>query len=207
VIPLNQLIPECLLALGGAFLLGNLAAYIRLRPAWRDAKRARGGRAAEQRPRTVANGTAGASPAPETGTASSGATEPAGGTTARGLGTAEAAEGATEAGRGAAERGRDTAGPSRRTPRTGTRHSTARRGSGATRAGTARTVGADSGASRTRVTKAVDPKPSGSRPVGGKRPAQKASSGTKLPSRARVLANMVIGLVITLAALATLIRG
>ncbi len=52
MIPLNQLLPECLLALGGAFLLGNLAAYIRLRPAWRDAKQTRrgqgggGGRAA-----------------------------------------------------------------------------------------------------------------------------------------------------------------
>jgi len=41
VIPLNQLVPECLLALGGAFLLGNLAAYIRLRPAWRDVKQTR----------------------------------------------------------------------------------------------------------------------------------------------------------------------
>jgi hypothetical protein len=40
-------------------------------------------------------------------------------------------------------------------------------------------------------------------------PARKGASGsgTKLPSRARVLANVVIGLVITLAALATLIRG
>jgi hypothetical protein len=38
LIPLDQLIPEFLLALGGAFLLGNLAAYIRLRSAWREAK-------------------------------------------------------------------------------------------------------------------------------------------------------------------------
>jgi hypothetical protein len=38
---MNQLIPEVLLALGGAFLLGNLAAYVRLRPAWREAKRER----------------------------------------------------------------------------------------------------------------------------------------------------------------------
>ena len=192
MIPLNQLIPECLLALGGAFLLGNLAAYIRLRPAWREAKRARGGRPAEQSPGTVANGTAGASPAPETGATGSGATERAGG--------------AAERGRGADEPSRGGAGPTRRTSRTGTRHSTARRSSGATRAGTARTVGADSGASRTRVTKAVYPKPSGSRPAGGKRPAQTAS-GTKLPSRARVLGNVVIGLAISLAALATLIRG
>jgi hypothetical protein len=41
VFPLSQLVPELLLALGGAFLLGNLAAYVRLRPAWREAKRAR----------------------------------------------------------------------------------------------------------------------------------------------------------------------
>jgi hypothetical protein len=38
---MNQLIPEVLLALGGAFLLGNLAAYVRLRSAWREAKRER----------------------------------------------------------------------------------------------------------------------------------------------------------------------
>lgn len=41
LIPLSQLVPELLLALGGAFLLGNLAAYVRLRPAWREAKQAR----------------------------------------------------------------------------------------------------------------------------------------------------------------------
>jgi hypothetical protein len=195
VIPLNQLIPECLLALGGAFLLGNLAAYIRLRPAWREAKRARGGRAAEQGPRNVANGMADASPAPKTGAARSSGTEPA-------RSTAEPGRGTGEPGRGAGE-------PTRRTSRTGARNSTARRGSGATRAGTTGTVGANSGASRTRVTKAVDPKPSGSRPAGGKVPARKGTSGsgTKLPSRARVLANVVIGLAITLAALATLIRG
>jgi len=33
------------------------------------------------------------------------------------------------------------------------------------------------------------------------------ASGSKLPSRTRVLANVLIGLVITVAALATLIRG
>jgi hypothetical protein len=35
VIPLDQLVPELLLALGAALLLGNLAAYLRLRPRWR----------------------------------------------------------------------------------------------------------------------------------------------------------------------------
>ena len=35
MIPLDQLVPELLLALGAALLLGNLAAYLRLRPQWR----------------------------------------------------------------------------------------------------------------------------------------------------------------------------
>ena len=186
MIPLNQLIPECLLALGGAFLLGNLAAYIRLRPAWREAKRARGGRVAKQATQTVANGQAHASATPEAGALGAGGTEPS---------------------------------PGR--PGTERRHGASPSSSGATRAGTARTVGADSGVSKTRVTKAVDPKSTGSisgvskssvsksggsKPAGGKQKATSASS-TKLPSRARVLANVVVGLVITVAALATLIRG
>jgi hypothetical protein len=41
LIPLDQLIPELLLALGGAFLLGNLAAYVRLRSAWREARQSK----------------------------------------------------------------------------------------------------------------------------------------------------------------------
>jgi hypothetical protein len=136
VIPLNQLIPECLLALGAAFMLGNLAAFIRLRPAWREAKRAGGAQGAQQ-------------------------------------------------GKKAAN------------------------GAGGTRAGTARAAGAGSGASRTRVTKAVDAKSSGSSAAARKPKGASASgaSGTKLPSRTRVLANVVIGLLITLAALATLLRG
>jgi hypothetical protein len=48
LIPLDQLIPEFLLALGGAFLLGNLAAYIRLRSAWREAKQAGQSRVEEE---------------------------------------------------------------------------------------------------------------------------------------------------------------
>jgi hypothetical protein len=179
VIPLNQLIPECLLALGGAFLLGNLAAYIRLRPAWRDAKRARDGRLAKQDTGTAANGVPAASAAGQAGAVGPGATDS----------------------------GRDTSG-------TRGRPSTTRRGSGAARAGTARTVGAESGVSNARVTKAVDPKSGGSRPAPGKRKAASGSgaklpsgSGAKLPSRARVLANVVIGLLITVVALATLIRA
>jgi hypothetical protein len=141
VIPLNQLIPECLLALGAAFMLGNLAAYIRLRPAWREAKRAGAGQGERQGGKKAANDA-----------------------------------------------------------------STSRRGAGATRAGTARTVAAGSGASKTRVAKAVDAKPSGSS-AAVRKPKGAAASGAKLPSRTRVLANVVIGLVISVAALATLLRG
>jgi hypothetical protein len=108
---MNQLIPEVLLALGGAFLLGNLAAYVRLRSAWREAKRA----------------------------------------------------------------GRS-------------------QGAGAARAG-----GAASGA-KARSGKARSGKAQSGRAQGAKDPA--------LPSRTRVLANVIVGLVITVASLAALIaRG
>jgi hypothetical protein len=43
VIPLQQLVPELLLAVGGALLLGNLAAYLRLRSRWREPEPARPG--------------------------------------------------------------------------------------------------------------------------------------------------------------------
>jgi hypothetical protein len=36
LIPFEQLVPELLLAVGGALLLGNLAAYLRLRSRWRE---------------------------------------------------------------------------------------------------------------------------------------------------------------------------
>jgi hypothetical protein len=137
VIPLNQLIPECLLALGGAFLLGNLAAYIRLRPAWRDAKQG-GGQRAKRDARA-----------------------------GRGV---PAAKGDVRAGRG----GQETKGD-------------AKVRSGGPRA-----------ASRTRA---------GSSARVNARVRAPTASGSRLPSRARVLANVLIGLVITVAALATLIRG
>jgi hypothetical protein len=78
LIPLDQLIPELLLALGGAFLLGNVAAYVRLRPAWREAKQSKrapagrdgaegpadgaegGGRRSSSRPAAKASGGQGA---------------------------------------------------------------------------------------------------------------------------------------------------
>ena len=122
MIPLNQLIPECLLALGGAFLLGNLAAYIRLRPAWRDAEHPRGGQAAKR----------------------------------------------------------------------GAKGTTKPRGTGSARSGGAKAAAGPKRGTSTQVSARVrDP----------------TASGSKLPSRTRVLVNVLIGLVITAAALATLIRA
>ncbi len=48
---MNQLIPEALLAVGAAFLVGNLAAYLRLRWTWRG-RRAERAPAAERPPAT-----------------------------------------------------------------------------------------------------------------------------------------------------------
>jgi hypothetical protein len=126
VIPLNQLIPEGLLALGAAFLLGNLAAYVRLRPAWREAKEARVGRR-------------GRSPAKS--------------------GNPRAASGNPRA----------TSGNPRAT------------------SGNPRAKTGTSGRVNARV----------------REPARSRS----LPSRTRVLVNVMIGLVVTIAALAALIRG
>jgi hypothetical protein len=206
VIPLNQLIPECLLALGAAFLLGNLAAYIRLRPAWREAKRrgSGGGQAASREGREgrrdqAAKGDARlGTPATASRTARGGRTpgdagpggqrrgqrRPDG---AKAVDGAKAADGeaALHAGPGGQRRAQGATG---REPRAGGRPKAngERRTAGAkaaerTRAGTSARVNAR---------------------VGGP-----ARSGAALPSRARVLANVVIGLVITLAALATLLRG
>jgi hypothetical protein len=59
LIPLDQLIPELLLALGGAFLLGNLAAYVRLRPAWREARQGKRTPAEREGADTAAGGAEG----------------------------------------------------------------------------------------------------------------------------------------------------
>jgi hypothetical protein len=77
LIPLDQLIPELLLALGGAFLLGNLAAYVRLRSAWRETRQGKregadaaaggaegGGRRPSSRPAARASGVQGAGTTP-----------------------------------------------------------------------------------------------------------------------------------------------
>jgi hypothetical protein len=157
VIPLNQLIPECLLALGGAFLLGNLAAYIRLRPAWRDAKRGQGGEA----PKRNAKATAGT-----TATGRSGRADPA----ARGSTGRDPAEG---------------------------KSSRAQQGQARAQQGQARTG---------RVRAAAGPRAGSSGRVNA-RVREPTGPGQRLPSRARVLTNVVIGLVISVAALATLLRG
>jgi hypothetical protein len=146
VIPLNQLIPECLLALGAAFLLGNLAAYVRLRPAWREAKDGRGAprgksRAKSARPRRISTGDG---PGKASGRRSTG----------------------------------DGPGNSASNPRE-------RRPGGAKAA-----AGPGSGGSGPVSARVREPTPSKS-----------------LPSRTRVLVNMMIGLVVTVAALAALIRG
>jgi hypothetical protein len=123
LIPLDQLIPELLLALGGAFLLGNLAAYVRLRPAWR---------AARQNKRAPA-----------------------------GRGGADGASGGAEGG-------------GRRSSSTPAAKASGGQGAGTTQA---------------------SPRPPGAR------------TGS-LPSRTRVLVNIIVGLVVTVASLAALIaRG
>lgn len=141
MIPLNQLIPECLLALGAAFLLGNLAAYVRLRPAWREAKAA---------------GAKG-------GTSQGKGRKPdQSGASARAKGTGKTA--AAAGGRRPERSGRSPGVKAAATPTSGT-----------------------SGRVNARVREPTASKP--------------------LPSRTRVLANVVIGFLVTVAALATLIRG
>jgi hypothetical protein len=195
VIPLNQLIPECLLALGGAFLLGNLAAYIRLRPAWREAKQGRGGQGAK-----------GHSGAGGGGQGAKGHTG-AGGGGRRAKGDARINSGTTtEAsppGRVGTTAGRSVAGNQRRgQSRPGGANAAAgadhgRTGSGKGAPERPRSGGAKA-AARTRA---------GSSGRVNARVREPTAPGSKLPPRARVLANVLIGLVITVAALATLIRG
>jgi hypothetical protein len=163
VIPLNQLIPECLLALGGAFLLGNLAAYIRLRPAWRDAKQGGGQRAKRD---------------------------------ARAVHGVPAAERDARAGRGVPAAERD-ARAGRGVP-AAKGDARVRRGGQGTKGDAKVKSGGAKAAARTRAGSSARVNSSVRAPT---------ASGSRLPSRARVLANVIIGLVITVAALATLIRG
>jgi hypothetical protein len=161
VIPLNQLIPECLLALGAAFLLGNLAAYVRLRPAWREAKEARGGRRGRS-PAKSGNPRAGSrSPRAKAGAPS---------------GPAAAAKGQAKNRPGE----RPQAGNGGSASQPPDRRSAGARAAAAPRSGTSGRVNA----------RVREPTPSRS-----------------LPSRTRVLVNVMIGFVVTIAALAALIRG
>jgi hypothetical protein len=194
VIPLNQLIPECLLALGGAFLLGNLAAYIRLRPAWRDAKDPRGGQAAKDgaEPTTKPRRTGSArTSSAGTGSADSGTTGSAGtnsGPTGSGTNNARTTNsGTTNSGStGSGPTGRDQAGSG------GGKAAAERTGRDRARSGGAKAAAGPKRGASTQVSARVrDP----------------TASGSKLPSRTRVLVNVLIGLVITAAALATLIRA
>ena len=171
MIPLNQLIPECLLALGAAFMLGNLAAYIRLRPAWREARAARGGQAARRGAKgATRTDRAGASKASQAGASKTSRTGAA--KTSR-----TSAAKATASRTGTATPGRAGSAEARR------ERATARgaKAAAAPRAGASSRVNA--------------------------RVREPTASGSKLPSRTRVLVNVLIGLVITVAALATLIRG
>ncbi len=155
MIPLNQLIPECLLALGGAFLLGNLAAYIRLRPAWRDAKRPRGDQATWPGAKSTTK--------PERDQAGSGRPKAATGPAVRDHDRSAGAKATT------GRAGRDQAG-----------------------SGRAKAAAGPKRAASTQVSARV---------------REPTASGSKLPSRTRVLVNVLIGLVISAAALATLIRA
>jgi hypothetical protein len=175
VIPLNQLIPECLLALGAAFLLGNLAAYVRLRPAWREAKEARSGR----RDRSPAKS---GNPRAKSGSGRATSRTPR---ATSGNPRAKTGESSRPA---AAAKGQAKTGPGE-PPSTGNGSSASqppdRRSAGAKAAAASR-----SGASGRVNARVREPMPSRS-----------------LPSRTRVLVNVMIGFVVTIAALAALIRG
>jgi hypothetical protein len=193
VIPLNQLIPECLLALGAAFLLGNLAAYVRLRPAWREAKEARGGRppAKSGNARSTSGNQRPGSANPR---ATSGDPRATSGNPQAASGNQRAASGSPRArsgkpgGPAAAAKGQARNKPGQ-PPATGNGSSTSqppdRRSAGAKAAAAPRS--GTPGRVNARVRE-----PTRSRP---------------LPSRTRVLVNVVIGFVVTIAALAALIRG
>jgi hypothetical protein len=203
VIPLNQLIPECLLALGGAYLLGNLAAYIRLRPAWRDAKEGHGGQAAAKRnakqpqraqavERGAVKGGGGQAVNATTGTrGKAGRTGPGTGRGTRPAGTAPGQTGSGEGRRG----------------RVRPESANAAAGQGPRGAKAAGSAGASAAGSESAGAKAAAGPRTGSSGRVNARVREPARSGSKLPSRTRVLTNVLIGLLISAAALATLIRG
>jgi hypothetical protein len=205
VIPLNQLIPECLLALGGAYLLGNLAAYIRLRPAWRDAKEGHGGRAAKrnakqpQDARAVNHGEVkgGGGRAVNATTGTRGKAGRTGPRTGRGTRPAGTVPGQT--GSGERRQGQVRPASANAADGSGSGSANAADGSGS---GSANAAGAKAAGAKA----AAGPRAGSSGRVNARVP-EPTRSGSKLPSRTRVLTNVLIGLLISAAALATLIRG
>jgi hypothetical protein len=179
VIPLNQLIPECLLALGAAFLLGNLAAYVRLRPAWREAKDGRGGQ--------------GEAPRAE------------GAKRSRPDGAAKA-QGTTEAARPRATRtrpgraGRSPSGASATDDGPGNLSKRSSTGGGPGKSASKPRERRPAGAKAAAV-----PRSNASRRVNAR--VREPTASKSLPSRTRVLVNVIIGFLVTVAALAALIRG
>jgi hypothetical protein len=203
VIPLNQLIPECLLALGAAFLLGNLAAYVRLRPAWREAKEARGGRrgqspAKSRNPRTESGN-------PRTKSGSARATSPNPRATSGNPGT--------EGGNARSTSGNRRPGSANPRAKTGepSGPAAAAKGQAKNRPGAPPTAGNGSSASqpperRSAGAKAAAAPRSGTSGRVNAR-VREPTPSRSLPSRTRVLVNVMIGFVVTIAALAALIRG
>jgi hypothetical protein len=198
VIPLNQLIPECLLALGAAFLLGNLAAYVRLRPAWREAKEARGRSSAKSRNPRTGSGSARASRNPQ---ATSGNARPTSGNRRPQRANQRATSGnpRTESGNRRARTG-EPSGPA-----------AAAKGQAKTEAGEPASTGNGRSASQPPDRRSAGAKAAAAPRSGtsGRVDARvrEPTSSKSLPSRTRVLVNVMIGFVVTVAALAALIRG
>ncbi|HEX8860857.1 MAG TPA: hypothetical protein VGC06_17535 [Actinomycetes bacterium] len=195
MIPLNQLIPECLLALGAAFLLGNLAAYVRLRPAWREAKEAHGGRRG-QAPAKRGN--------PRTGSSSTRATSNLG----TGGGNARSTSGNRRPG---SAKPRATSGNPRAETGEPGGSAAAAKGQARNRPGAPPATGNGSSASQPPDRRSAGAKAAAAPRSGtsGRVDARvrKPTPSRSLPSRTRVLVNVMIGFVVTIAALAALIRG
>jgi hypothetical protein len=189
VIPLNQLIPECLLALGAAFLLGNLAAYVRLRPAWREAKEPRGGRRGRSPAKSRNPRTGSGNPRTTSGNRRPGSANP----------RTTSGSPRTESGNPRAKTG-EPGGPA-----------AAAKGQAKNRPGAPPSTG--NGGS---VSQPPDRRSAGAKTAAAARSGQSGRVNARvrepthsrsLPSRTRVLVNVMIGFVVTIAALAALIRG
>lgn len=196
MIPLNQLIPECLLALGAAFLLGNLAAYVRLRPAWREAKEARDGRRG-QSPARSRN--------PRTGGGSARATSRNPRTASGNL--------ATEGDNARSTSGNRRPGSANPRAKTGEPGGPAAAAKGQAKNRPGAPPSTDNGGS---VSQPPDRRSAGAKTAAAARSGQSGRVNARvreptpsksLPSRTRVLVNVMIGFVVTIAALAALIRG